>query len=173
MAETQFKQTQQAFETLDHVRGELDELMNLGDMVRPEDVIQAAGRLVGKGFGAENLAQLLSDMPTMGGQGLASRIRMHDITVVKAEAALQQQANVARNRLGVAGIKSLAASHMEHMAGQDEGGDPNNPPVTSQTNPFGPGTGGNTMGGVGAMAPPPVTGASNGSNGSNGGDTSG
>jgi len=172
MAETQHKQNMQAFDVLDKVRGELDDLMNLGDMVRPEDVIQAAGRLVGHGFGAENLAQLLSDMPTMGGQGLASWIRMHDITVTQAEMQLRQASYVTQSRMGIAAIKSLAASQLEHAAGQDKGGDPSAPPITSIQNPLGPGPGGQTMGGQGIMAPAPTSGANTSANGSGGGDAS-
>ena len=175
MAEAQHKQNMQAFDVLDKVRGELDDLMNLGDMVRPEDVIQSAGRLVGHGFGAENLAQLLSDMPTMGGQGLASWIRMHDITVTQAEMQLRQASYVTQSRMGIAAIKSLAASQLEHAAGQDKGGEPSAPPITSIQNPLGPGPGGQTMGGQGIMAPQPVSGdsAGNGNGSSDEGGTGG
>jgi hypothetical protein len=144
-AKTAFEQNMKAFDVLDRVRDELDELMNMGDMVRPEDVIKAAGRLVGHGFGAENLAQLLSDMPTVGGQGLASWIRMHDISVVKAETQLQQQTAAFQSRMGVTALRSLAASQVEDegdlhaKAGTASRGSP----IESQgqmTNSLGPGT---------------------------------
>ena len=171
MAERQQKENMKAYGVLDRVREELDDLMNMGDMVRPEDVIQAAGRLVGHGFGAENLAQLLSDMPTTGGQGLASWIRMHDITVTQAEQKLNQDTNVTQSRMGIAAIKSLAASQLEHAHGQPEGGDPGNTPIASIQNPLGPGPGGQSMAGVGMMAPQPT--ATNGNGSSDEGGTGG
>src|SRR5215467_12161246 len=77
----QFDIGKKAQGVLDHLRRELDELMEYGDMVRPEHVIEAAGRLVGHGIGAAQLAQVMSDMPSQGGEGLASWIRMHDLTI--------------------------------------------------------------------------------------------
>jgi len=113
-----YKTTERAFKVLDHIRRELDHLMEMGDVVRPEDVIQSAGRLVGHGLGAENLAQLLADMPITGGQGLASWIRMHDLTITQAEMKLGQEAQLLQQRLGVASIRSIAATQMEHDMGQ-------------------------------------------------------
>jgi hypothetical protein len=86
--------------------------MEMGDTVRPENVIEAAGRLVGHGIGATQLAQIMSDMPAMGGEGLASWIRAHDVTVSNAEQQLAQENAVLQHRMGVAGIKSLAATHL-------------------------------------------------------------
>jgi hypothetical protein len=112
-AQKQYKNNMKAYQVIDHVRREMDDLMEMGDMVRPEDVIQAAGRLVGHGLGAENLAQVLGDMPTVGGQGLASWIRMHDVTIRGAEAKLGQETDLMRHRLAIAGFRSLAAIHAE------------------------------------------------------------
>lgn len=116
MLQARVKDNTRAQEVLDHLRVELDQLMDQGDMIRPEHVIEAAGRLVGHGIGAAQLAQLMSDMPAQGGQGLASWIRMHDVTVSNAEQQLAQQNAVMRHQLGVASIKSLAASHIEQAS---------------------------------------------------------
>jgi|SRR5215472_17593950 len=116
--QAQFKDGQRAQQVLDHLRIELDQLMEMGDVVRPEHVIEAAGRLVGHGIGATQLAQIMSDMPSIGGEGLASWIRMHDLTVSQAEMQLAQENAVLGHRLAVAGIKSIAASHLEQIARQ-------------------------------------------------------
>ena len=105
---------QRAQQVLDHVRRELDDLMDMGDVIRPEDVVGAAGRLVGKGIGAQQLAELLSSMPTMGGEGLASWVRMHDMTIRQAEGNLAMENNMTRHRMGVAALRSMGADHVEH-----------------------------------------------------------
>jgi hypothetical protein len=113
MDQNQYKNNVKAFEVIDHVRRELDGLLDKGDIVRPEDVVQAAGRLVGHGLGAENLATLLADMPTLGGQGLASWIRMHDITVKQTEMNLAKETDLYRHKMAVSAFRSLAATHTE------------------------------------------------------------
>jgi hypothetical protein len=142
-AQAAYKQGTRAQEVLDHVRQELDDLMDMGDAIRPEDVITSAGTLVSKGLGAQQLAELLSTMPTMGGQGLASWVRMHDLTIRNAEAQLAQENNLTRHQMTVAAFKSLAAHHIEqktdertaiqsHMAAQANalGGNTAMPPVS-------------------------------------------
>jgi hypothetical protein len=101
-----------AQEVLDHVRRELDGLLDMGDVVRPEHVIEAAGRLVSHGLGATQLAQLMSDMPAQGGEGLASWVRMHDMVISQTEQALIQENNQLRYRMGVTGIRMLAEQHI-------------------------------------------------------------
>jgi len=114
--QSQFKQGQQAQQVLDHLRRELDSLMEMGDTVRPEHVIEAAGRLVGHGIGATQIATIMSDMPAQGGEGLASWIRMHDVTVSQAEAQLIQENRLIQHQMAVAGLKSMAATHLVHEA---------------------------------------------------------
>lgn len=104
---------QRAQQVVDHLRGELDNLMDMGDVVRPEDVIGAAGRLVGKGVGPQQLAELLSSMPTVGGEGLASWVRMHDATMRQVEMALSKENDMSRHQMGIAGMRSLAANAAE------------------------------------------------------------
>jgi hypothetical protein len=108
----------QAQQVLDHLRAQLDRLMEMGDMVRPEDVIESAGKLVGHGIGAENLARIMSDMPAQGGEGLAGWVRMHDVTVTGAEQQLVQERQLLQARMSAAAIRSLAATHLEHKLGE-------------------------------------------------------
>ena len=125
--QARFNDGQKAQQVLDHVRVELDKLMEMGDVVRPEHVIEAAGRLVGHGLGATQLAQIMSDMPSMGGEGLASWVRMHDLIITNAEQQLARENAVVGHQLAVAGIKSIAASHLEQEAIQGP-----KPPIINQ-----------------------------------------
>jgi hypothetical protein len=147
----QYENNVKAFKVVDHVRKELDDLMKMGDIIRPEDVIQAAGRLVGHGLGAENLAQLLSDMPTLGGQGLASWIRMHDMTMRATESKLAAETDLYRHRMAIAGFKSLAAIHAEDRIKEGVGA------AMNSMGDLGPGAGGaggpGMTPGNGGMAP--------------------
>lgn len=119
-AQNQFQDGLKAQQVLDHLRVELDGLMDHGDMVRPEHVIEAAGRLVGHGIGASQLAQIMSDMPATGGEGLASWIRMHDVTISQAEQQLIKENNFLQHNMGVAAFKSIAASHLEQTTKMGE-----------------------------------------------------
>src|SRR5215471_3257789 len=112
-AHNNYRETLRAQKVLDHIRTERDKLMEMGDVVRPEHVVESAGRLVGHGLGAQQLATLLADMPTVGGQGLASWVRMHNIQVTMAEAALARENAVAQHNLAVAGLASLGATDLE------------------------------------------------------------
>jgi hypothetical protein len=131
-----------AQQVLDHLRVELDQLMDKGDTVRPEHVIEAAGRLVGHGLGATQLAQIMSDMPATGGEGLASWIRMHDVTISNAEQQLSRANDILRNRLGVAGIRALSADHVVQTVKHAQEGIPEQgiPPVGGSA-PMGGGEG--------------------------------
>src|SRR5215469_5910563 len=60
MLKAQLDQGMKAQGVLDHLRTELDQLIDMGDMVRPEQVVEAAGRLVGHGLGATQLAAIMS-----------------------------------------------------------------------------------------------------------------
>lgn len=110
--QAQYKTGMQAQQVLDHLRIELDQLMDMGDVVRPEHVIEAAGRLVVHGIGATQLAQIMSDMPATGGEGLASWIRMHDVTVTRAEQQLAVENNLIRHRMGIVGLQMMAEQHV-------------------------------------------------------------
>jgi len=113
MMQAHYDDGMRAQKVLDHLRGELDQLMDMGDMVRPEHVIEAAGRLVGHGIGATQLAQIMSDMPSVGGEGLASWIRMHDVTVADTQQKLSMENDLIRHRLGMVGMRMMAEQHVQ------------------------------------------------------------
>ncbi len=108
----QYKKLAQARSMLDKVRKEMDELVELGDMIGPEDVIGAAGRLVGHGIGAGAMAELLADMPATGGEVLAAWISQHDQAVFEREQQLDVVLEGARHQLGVAGMHALMVDHV-------------------------------------------------------------
>lgn len=143
MAQNQYKDGMRAQQVLDHLREELDQLMDHGDMIRPEQVIEAAGRLVGHGIGAAQLAQLMSDMPATGGEGLAGWIRMHDVTVTNAEQALMQENNLIRHRMGMVGMRMLAQQHVQSRVDMHLQG------MQASMGPLSPGGGQAPTGGMG------------------------
>ena len=140
---SQHKQNQAAFDQISKASGnlekiskQLDMLEEKGDTVQPEDVIEAAGRLVASGgFSPSALAGILADMPTTGGPALAGWIQTH---IEKLEIPLQQIAQakaLAAHKMGV-GVLHLAASHvLENRAAAGLGPSEN---ANSLSSPGGP-----------------------------------
>lgn len=102
---------------LRHIREELDKLTEMADTVTPQDVIGAAGRLVGHGIPAREMATLLSDMPLGAGQGLASWLQMHDASVRQQETHVEQTMRIAGHRMAVSAMRVLAANAVRDHAG--------------------------------------------------------
>src|SRR5258706_14477162 len=96
---------------LDKVRREMDKLLRLGDMVTPEDVTKAAGNLVGHGLSAPAVAQLISDMPTQGGETLQAWIAKHDEDVTKRGAVVRPVHEVARHEMGLSALRLLCGQY--------------------------------------------------------------
>lgn len=108
-------------ELLDHVRIELDGLKKLGDSVSLNDVMKASGRLVGHGFGAANMAELLTSLPQgSGGAPLAAWIAQHDADVTGREAQMDKIQNGLGHHLAVAAMRGLAMHHLESTAGPQQ-----------------------------------------------------
>jgi hypothetical protein len=104
-------------ELLDHVRVELDGLKKLGDAVSLDDVMKASGRLVGHGFGAANMAELLTSLPQGdGGAPLAAWIAQHDLDVTGREEQMDRIQNGLGHHLAVAAMRGLAMRHLEEPA---------------------------------------------------------
>src|SRR5271167_2300274 len=57
---------------------EFDKLTQLGDTVSPDDVIQAASKMVASGGDPAALAGSLADMPANGGAALAAWVQQRD-----------------------------------------------------------------------------------------------
>jgi len=107
-----YRKLQQAKATFDHIRVEMDKLVEMGDTVSPEDVVAAAGRVVGHGVPAGDMASLLAQMPTMAGQGLAAWLAQQDQAVRAQEMHIDQVREIAQHRMGVSAFRTLAADHL-------------------------------------------------------------
>jgi hypothetical protein len=135
---------------LDRIREEMDRLSEMGDTVAPEDVIAAAGRVAGHGVPARELAQILSTMPTMAGQGLAAWVAQQDMAVTQQERHVDQVSDIAAHRMALSALRTIA---VEHLAEEQRRMSPEAPGRPSQhqairQNPLGP---------VGPAAPLPGT----------------
>lgn len=112
MLRAQFGRLSEARQLLDHTRMTLDGLLELGDMVTPDDVVKASGRLVGHGFGSAAMAELLSSMPAVGGQPLMDWLQKHDADVTQREAHMSAVEQTLGHHLAVTGLRVLAAQHL-------------------------------------------------------------
>ena len=111
-ASAMFDQTTKAVARMDKIRTELTGLAKKGSAITPEDVIQGAGKLVGGGEDPMQMASLMADMPTNGGDALAAWVAQHAATTAAKEAQLKSAHDVARHSLGVASVHKLAAQSM-------------------------------------------------------------
>ncbi len=94
------------------VRTEMDQLVKLGDMVEPDDVVKAAGRLVGHGLGAEAIAEIVASMPPNGGQPLAAWVQAQDLRFTQMEQQLAGMKTGIQHQMAVSGLRVLAAEHI-------------------------------------------------------------
>lgn len=101
---------------LGHIRNEMDKLVTLGDAVTPDDVIGAAGRVVGHGVPAREMATILADMPLSAGQGLAAWIAQNDMLVAQQEGQVAQTMRIAGHHMAVSGMRVLAANAVQDHA---------------------------------------------------------
>lgn len=129
------------------MREEIDKLVLMGDVVSPEDVVAAAGRVVGHGVPAKEMASLLASMPTQAGQGLAQWVQLQHGQLQQQEAVVAQAKEVALHRMGVSGVRALAASDLQNAARAG----------TSQMGPLAPG-GNQAIASQPQSAPPPMPG---------------
>lgn len=98
----------QADRMLGVMRDEMDKLALMADTVTPEDVIAAAGRVVGHGVPARELASLLADMPSQAGQGLSAWVAQQDQALTLQESHVAQMRQIAAYRMGVSNMRVAA-----------------------------------------------------------------
>ncbi len=134
-AKATYDKLQESDGRLRAVRTQLDSLTKLGDMVSQEDVVKAAGHLVGSGLGAAALAGLLSEMPA-DGEALQAWVQQQDQAVGQREAMASQQLALARHQMGVAALRQLighaAAPHGDELAGPSGPGQIQSPGTAGQ-----------------------------------------
>ncbi len=118
---------QKADKMLGKVRGQLDNLAQLGDMVTQEDVVKSASTLVAHGLEPLGMAGLLADMPP-DGQALQAWVGKHLEGLQQREDQLAQVMGPMRHQLGQSAFHLLTAHHV----GLAQGGVPE-APAQSQT----------------------------------------
>jgi hypothetical protein len=118
-----FKATSSAMKLLKFSAGQMADLVKSADMVSPEDVIKAAGKMVSRGSTPENMATTLASMPTQPGEQLAAWVkqRAEGLEALSAQAA--QAHEQARHGLGVDALREIIGHTVDgHMAqGQGDG----------------------------------------------------
>jgi len=128
-AQAQFQKVSESFAHLSSLRGELDHLSSLGDMISPEDVVKSAANLVGKGFSAHEMAVLLSEMPD-NTEALKGWIAQNDQMVTQWEQNAKLMMDSARHQLGVTALHVLMKDHLAGAgAAPQMGMSPQGPPV--------------------------------------------
>lgn len=128
-AKAMYDQTDASMRHLEAIQAALRGLSEKADLVTPDDVIKASGKLVGSGnFSAPEMASILSDMPATGGQGLASWIAMHLDKVSQTLAKLTPIHNVVKHEMGVSAMRALGA----HVAAGQQGAPPTGPSAPLQ-----------------------------------------
>jgi hypothetical protein len=116
-----FDQTGKFMAHIQNMSQELASLSKLGDSVTAEDVIQTAGRLVAGGaFTPGEAAAILSDMPTSGGQALASWVGMHLQQNLQTAQQVAQVHSVARHEMGISGLRLLQMDHQGQLGRQPQ-----------------------------------------------------
>jgi hypothetical protein len=94
-------------------------LVAMGDVVQPEKVIEASGRLVAKGENPADVAGVLADMPTTGGSPAVSQwLSAYTQHIQGVEKQVEEAHAIARHELITISISGLMHGVMdEHMQG--------------------------------------------------------
>jgi hypothetical protein len=150
----QYDKIRTASQQVSHLRSGMDKLLQLGDMVTPEDVMNEAGSVVARGISPKDMATLLSGMPISGGQQLQQWLALHDTVLRQHEAQTKQALNLARHRMGVSAMQALAAHNLgmpgaPTAPGRRVGG-------FGPRQPAGFGPAGGVPGGFGPRGEPPI-----------------
>lgn len=124
-----YEKLQGAEQMLGLARESLDDLVGMGQNVTMEDLVVAAGKLVGAGLTPGAMAAMLADAPQDNPEMLAEWLAQRDVEITQREAQLKLALRVQRQRMGVAGLgmieqaKGAAAGPLAPMAmGEQNGG---------------------------------------------------
>lgn len=124
-----YEVTSKALKQVDAVRKSLDRLQQKQDVVKMDDLIEEAGKLVAHGIDPMALAGILADAPQEGGgEALGNWVSGHAQAAEQAEQGLMLQNRLAKHNIGV------SASHllMAHANSQSMMG-PLTPPTAPQS----------------------------------------
>lgn len=101
------------------ISSELSQLMEMGDMVEPGDVTEAAARIVAAGVDAKQMAGVLSSMPSgSSGDALAAWVAQSSQELMQKQEQLQPALAEARHDMGVAGLQMVAGHSIQQQAPQ-------------------------------------------------------
>lgn len=128
----QYQKLKKSDSTLKQVRDQLEKLTLMGDAVTQDDVVDAAGHLVGHGLGAMPMAELLASMPP-DGQALQSWVAQHMQGLVGREQQLNQAKTAMQHKLGTSALHLLTAHHVG--LGQANGPQPQPQPGQASPQP--------------------------------------
>jgi hypothetical protein len=98
------------------MRETLDSLVKKGDMIDQDDLIDAAGKLVSRGFPAAEIASFLAEAPE-NGEALQGWIMQHDMKLRQNEMQLKEMQSITRHQMGVNALRLLGAHSMAAMHG--------------------------------------------------------
>lgn len=132
-----FLKLKTAGELLGKARGTLDQLVTLGDVVTPEDVVKGAGSLVGAGLSPEAMAGLLAEMPSTGGsEALAEWLAQQDQGLREREAQLMFVKHQVQHQMGVGAMRLLMAHSAQQLMPQMGGSGEAPPEEAPASNPL-------------------------------------
>lgn len=115
---------------------ELSQLLSLGDLLSPDDVIKTSANLVGGGIGSHVVAAWLSEMPQTTGDPLMAWVAQHVGEMQQGFQALIPMREQARHELGLSAMRALAGHHMGVPETTDGGGQPPSSSPGPSSNPL-------------------------------------
>lgn len=119
----QYEAVKKSAGMLDAIRGSLDQLTKLADMVKPEDVVKEAQKIVAAGVSPTVVASLLAQMPTDSSEALQAWISEQDQQISQKEAVVDAKMSQMQFQLGSDALKMLALGHLQ-QTGEAPGGAP-------------------------------------------------
>ncbi len=112
-ARAQYDKLLEGEKQLQALRGELDKMLDLGDMISPEDVVKGASNLVAHGFDPHELAVMLSGMPASGGEATQAWVQTLDGQVGEMEQRASGIISSTRHSLTTAAGHVLMEDHLQ------------------------------------------------------------
>ena len=160
MMETQHAQSRAQLDKLEELastaratREQFSHLMNLGDLVTPDDVVASASKIVAAGGEPMNIAGVLADMPPQS-EALKAWIAGQAQQFAQKEAQFTSVLSQVRHATGLAALRLLAADSFA-----DQGLGPDAQPLPGSLAPQGPNLAAPNMGidaGAPSLSPGPM-----------------
>lgn len=91
---------------------ELSQLLGLGELLEPDDIVKSSAKLVAHGVEPHIVATWLADMPQASGEPLVGWLQTHLGQLNQAAQALAPMREQARHHLGMTALAALASEHV-------------------------------------------------------------